>query len=155
MFNKTFLFATLALMGLLAGCARPLLSPSDPQPLPSPTADWKISLTQSGGFAGVMLEVIVSSDGKLTAQNQRSGRMVTQNLTADTIARLGGLSSGIVAATPVVTHSGCADCFVYDLVVESGGRSVQIHADDTTLANSSAEDLIQVLQGLRDAALRS
>ncbi len=155
MLNKTFLFATLALMAFLAGCARPLPTSSAPQPLPSPAADWTMTLTQSGGFAGVMLKVVVSSDGKLTAEDQRSGRTVTQHLTADAVARLASLSSGLVVTTPAESRSGCADCFIYDLQVDAGGRSVQIHADDTTLADSGAEDLIRTLQGLRDAALRS
>ena len=154
MLNKMLLFTTLALMAFLVGCARPLPSSSDPQPLPSPRADWTMTLTQSGGFAGIMLKVVVSSDGKLTAENQRSGHTVTQELTADTVARLESLSSGLVVATPA-SHSGCADCFSYDLRVDARGRSLQIHADDTTLADSGAEDLIRALQGLRDAALRS
>jgi hypothetical protein len=154
MLNKILVIATLGVLAFLVACARPLASPPNPEPLPSPAAHWTMTLTQSGGFAGMMRTVVVSSDGKLTAQDQRSGRSVSQDLPADTVAKLGSLVVGIAAAKPVESHSNCADCFVYDLKVDAGGRSFQAHADDTTLAGSDTEALIRTLQGLRDIALK-
>jgi hypothetical protein len=154
MVNKIVKIAAWGVLALLVACARPLASPPNPEPLPSPAARWTMTLTQSGGFAGMIRSVVVSSDGKLTAQDQRSGRSVTQDLTPDTVARLGALVVALGAITPVAPHSSCADCFVYDLKVDAGGHSVEFHADDTTLADSGAEALIQALQALRDAALK-
>ena len=145
----------LALIALLTACARPFPAPSQPQPLPSPAADWSMSMTQSGGFAGVHLTVEVTSDGRPKAEDQRSGRTVTQAVPPATLARLGQLYSGLSLVTPNAPRSGCADCFNYDLRANSGGRVVQVQADDTTLTDSGAAELISLLQQLRDAALRT
>jgi hypothetical protein len=154
MLNKLLVIAALGGLALSVACARPLASSPNPEPLPSPAARWTVTLTQSGGFAGMMRTVMVSSDGKLTAQDQRSARSVTQDLTPDTVGRLGTLVGALGAIMPVAPHSSCADCFVYDLKVDAGGHSVELHADDTTLAGSGAEALIRALEALRDAALK-
>jgi hypothetical protein len=139
MSKRVFIVAVVAHMLLLAACGSPLSGAGEQQPLPSPASEWTISLTQSGGFAGVMLNITVSSNGKLTAENQRAGRSVTQNVTSETLARLAALSSAVTAPTAGSPHSGCADCFLYDLKIDSGGRSIQLQADDTTLADSGAQ----------------
>ncbi len=155
MINTRLLRSMFGLVLLLSACA-PFLAPrTDLKPLPSPAGDWTISLTQSGGFAGVSLKVEVSSDGQLTAEDQRTGRKVTKSLPAETISRLAQLHSAALAARPAPAHSGCADCFLYDLQLNAGGKSVQIKADDTTLTDSGAAELIGLLQQLRDDALRS
>ena len=51
--------------------------------------------------------------------------------------------------------SACADCFIYDLQLTSGGKIVQIQADDITLPDSGVAELIRFLRELRDRALRS
>jgi hypothetical protein len=153
---KHFLPLTLFLFLIvfLTACSPSPAAWSGPQLLPSPAADWMMTLTQTGGFAGVMLKVVVSSDGRLTAVDQRSGRTVTQTVPANAIPKLSALVHRLAAITPGAQHSGCADCFNYELQIDSGGRSVQIHADDTTLGDSGAQDIIRLLQSLRDAALR-
>ena len=67
----------------LAACGPLLRAEPSPKPLPSPASFWTINLKQSGGFAGVSLSLEVSSDGRLVATDERSGRKVEQVLPPD------------------------------------------------------------------------
>ncbi len=154
MFNSRLFGILLALAVLLAACGPATITAPDVQPLPSPSSTWDVSLTQSGGFAGVQLKVEVSSDGRLTAENLRSGSTATRQLDAATLGKLSGLVSAIPASTPQLPASKCADCFLYDLQITSGARTIHIQADDTTLAASGADQLIGLLRELRDTALK-
>ncbi len=155
MLKNTLFLCVAAVLMLATACGTPVAVSSGPQPLATaPAAGWAISLTQSGGIAGVMLKVVVTSDGQLTATDERSGRTVTRDLPSDTVARLASLAANTIASTPSTKQSNCADCFKYDLQIDAGGRSHHFQADDTTLEASGAQDLIRVLQGLRDGALK-
>ena len=147
--------SALVLILFLTGCDRMWPAPSAPQPLPSPTDSWSLSLTQSGGIAGVSLKVQVSSDGQLSAEDHRSGRTVRQTLPPETVAHLAAIYSSGLLLTPQPRNSGCADCFIYNLEMSSGGRVVHIVADDTTMDSSGAGELIRLLRLLRDNALKS
>jgi hypothetical protein len=140
---------------LLSACGPALQAPEAQQPVPSPAGDWALKLTQSGGFAGVMLTVQVASDGRLTAENQRTKRTVTQTLPADTMAQLAPHLRGVLGVTPPAPRGGCADCFLYHLEFKSGDSVARIDADDTTLGDSGVADLVRFLQQLRDQALRT
>src|SRR5512141_3196161 len=155
MFKYGLLSSTLVLILFQAACGPLLPAGGAPQPLPSPGESWTVKLTQSGGFAGVLLTVEVSSNGQLKAEDARSGRSVTKSVPPETLAQLVRLYARASIATPAASHSGCADCFLYDLELSSGGRVTTIHADDTTLADSGAADLIALVRQLRDQALKS
>jgi hypothetical protein len=114
-----------------------------------------VKLTQSGGFAGVLLIVEVSSDGHLNAQDERAQRSVDQTLSGETITRIGELISNTRLPRGVAPSSGCADCFIYDLEIRSDSQVVEGKVDDVTIGDSGAADLIAFLRELRDDALRS
>jgi hypothetical protein len=157
MFNNRS-FAAVLIIGLfLSACGPAQIVPpaGQLQPLPSPTESWQLSFVQSGGFAGVQLKLGVSSDGRLTAQDLRSGKTATKQLDAATLNKISGLVSTLALSASQSPGSACADCFLYDLQLTTGGRTIQVHADDTTLAASGAQDLIALLQQLRDGALKS
>ncbi len=167
MFKNSLLCISLVEMILLSACGPAVLQAEGPQPLaspadlpaqPSPSGSWSASLTQSGGFAGVMLSVQVSSDGQLTAQDEKTGRSVTQTLPPGILAKLAGLASSVTSTATGGSlkpqKSSCRDCFLYDLQITSGGRTAHFQADDTTLSASGAQELIGLLRQLRDDALR-
>ena len=127
---------------------------SIPQPLPSPSSKWTVTLNQSGGIAGVLLTATVSSDGQLTAEDQRSHRSVTQTLPSQTLTKLNQLVSSTSVSATSTPQSGCADCFIYDLEIQTEESNFQVHVDDVTMKNSGAADLIAFVIKLRDDALR-
>ncbi len=137
---------------LLSGC---VLARPTPQPLPTSSTAWTVKLTQSGGFAGVLLSVEVSSDGHLTAQDERARQSAAETLPDETMARLAELISGTNLSPGAGPSAGCADCFIYDLEIRSDGRTVEMRVDDVTLGASGAADLVALLRELRDKALRS
>jgi hypothetical protein len=144
----------LVILIFLASC-----SPAKPikptlQPLASPTDQWSIKLTQSGGFSGVLLTVDVSSDGQLIAENQRTHKSVTSNLPPQTISDMKRLILNLQGSTGRGQPSGCADCFIYDLEVRSDGNNIEIHVDDVTIKDSGAQELISTLMRIRDGALQ-
>jgi hypothetical protein len=125
-----------------------------PQPFPSPSSKWTVKLNQSGGIAGVLLTVEISSDGQLKARDQRSNRNVTQNLSSQSTSKLNQLISNTAVSAKGVPQSSCADCFIYDLEIQSEESDLHIHVDDVTIKNSGASELITYVIKLRDDALR-
>jgi emfourin len=150
MSRRRFVSAVLLVLLLLSACspARPV-----PVPLATPSDDWTVELTQSGGFAGVLLTVEVASDGRFSAQDQRLNRRVDRSLPADTIRELSGLLAALRVAPDAAPSPGCADCFIYELEIQSNGSISRIRVDDITLGNSGAADLIAYLRKLRNTAL--
>jgi len=132
------------------GLAKPV-----PQPLPSPSRRWTIKLNQSGGFAGVQLNVEISSDGQLTAQDQRTNRSVTQTLPSQTMTKLNQFISNLSIPSTGVPQSACADCYIYDMNIQTEESDLHILVDDVTIKNTSAADLIMFVIKLRDGALSS
>jgi len=150
--NKFILSLLIALIFLsscgTAGSIKPI-----PQPLASSSDNWNVKLVQSGGIAGVLLTVDVSSDGRFKAEDQRSQRSVTKVLPSQTTAELKGLIFNTVVSTSRVLQSACADCFIYDLEIQSDGNDFKFHVDDLTINDSDAQGLITTLLKIRDEAL--
>ena len=154
--NTRTLYCILVAMFVLSACSALSPTPADPpQPLASPADSWAISLTQSGGFIGMMQTVEISSDGQLKAEDQRAGKQVTRTLPPATIARLARMYSSLLGKPAQTVPSVCADCFVYDLQIMNGSARVHMQLDDTSLADSGAGALVSLLQQLRDEALGS
>lgn len=154
--NKHLIWrGTIVLFVLLAGCGPAGPATLRPQSVPSPSGAWTAKLTQSGGFIGVLLTVEVSRNGVLTAEDLRSGQSLTTALPPDTIAQLDQMISNAKAPVPGGLPSGCADCFNYTLDLISTRGAIHVQVDDTTIAASGFEPLINLLQHLRDDALRA
>lgn len=125
-----------------------------PEPLPSPSDTWSVKMTQSGGIAGVLLTVEVSSDGQLKAEDQRSHRSISRILSTQTTDELKKLIFNIPVSGSRSPKSGCADCFIYDLEIHSEGRNLEIQADDVSIKDSGTQELISTLMMIRDGALK-
>jgi hypothetical protein len=139
-------------MLVLSGCVP---ATAFPPPVPTPAKDWRIELSQTGGFAGVDLSIQVTSDGKMTASDERAHRTVSRPLSEAKIDELHKLVAR-VAPTPTQTPpSVCADCFIYRLEITSSSGTVIVRADDISLGQSPARALIELLGQIRDEALQS
>ena len=131
----------------------PLSTQAAPQPLPTLSDKWSLKLTQSGGIAGIMLTVEVLSDGKITAEDPRSGKSEKRDLTTDELAELKRLVSSAKISPNAAPYPGCADCFIYTLEVNSNGNLSRIQVDDITLKDSGALELVTYLRKLRNGLL--
>ena len=126
--------------------------PASPLPLGTPASDWKLHLTQTGGYIGRHLEVEVSGDGHLRATDVHSGQVVERSLSAAEMESLASVYAATSLKPLPPQHGGCADCFVYQLDARADGKSVSLQVDDTTIDQSGAGELIMLLRQLRDAS---
>jgi hypothetical protein len=126
-----------------------------PPPAPTPDHQWTMTLTQTGGFAGVHLVIQVTSAGEMNAEDQRAGRFASLPLQPGELAELDRLRQGLTSERSARLPSACADCFNYDLEIASPAGIIRVQADDTTLAASGAQTLIEYLREMRDRALSS
>ena len=149
--RKLALLMLLGLVGLSAcGTERTF-----PPPAPTPDHDWTMRLTQTGGFAGVHFVIQVTSAGELKAEDQRTNRSAVLNLPPGELSELDSLRQAVTSQPIGRLPSACADCFIYDLEIASSTGIFRVQADDTTLAASGAQALIERLRELRDRALSS
>jgi hypothetical protein len=112
-------------------------------------------MNQSGGFAAVLLSVEVSSDGHLKAEDKISHRTVSQTISEQKTSEIKQLISKTRLSSKNMTESGCADCFIYDLEIQSEENDIHLQVDDVTINDSGAADLIALLRTLRDETFRS
>src|SRR5262245_21631572 len=107
---------------LACGCATSAgHTPSGQQGGAVSRAPWNATFRMSGGFAGVMRHLQVSSNGDVTAEDTRRATKVATKATADELA---ALNSFIAQQKPSIRalSGSCADCFLYELDVDAGGR---------------------------------
>lgn len=131
--------------GLLAACAS--------QPSVTPPETWEVRLIQSGGIAAFWLSVEVSSDGRLAAEDRRLGKSVQETLPEEVVTRLSQLITATHVSSVRTAPTRCADCFLYDLEIRINGTITRVSADDISLKDSGAAELIEFLRQLRDEAL--
>jgi hypothetical protein len=150
-----YLLAVFLVFTILTACSLGGPHALGPSPIPSPPETWTAKLTQSGGFAGVLRTIQVSSDGQFTARDDRSARSIAGALPPESLGKLDRLLAGIKAPTASAGPSGCADCFIYDLELTAPDRTVHIHVDDVSIEASGAQEVIAFLSQIRDSALLS
>jgi hypothetical protein len=145
-FNFVLILAAL----LVTGCARSSANTYTP---PALEEDWSVNMTLSGGIAGLMRTVEVKADGSYTVTDRRAGNIVSGELTEEELTRLEEVISTLEFSTSK-NPSACADCFVYDIEIISGGQKMLVSADDVTLGDSGAGTLAQFLREIMDSALQ-
>ena len=150
---RRLLFVMTFLLLLNIGCSR--LMPQA-TPLPTPIAlekIWSVKMTLSGGIAGLMRSIEVTSDGSYTVSDERAGITITGEMEKSELKRLEDLLS-ILEINPLTGNSACADCFVYDIEIHSNGETVTAGADDITLGDSGMGSLVQFLQDMMNNELK-
>ncbi len=115
--------------------------------------DWSIKMTLSGGIAGVMQNIEVQSDGSYAITDASLKETRKGKLTKDELSKLDEMISSL-EFNPVESASTCADCFLYQIEIESGGRKMIVKADDMTLGDSGIGELTEFLRGVMDANLK-
>lgn len=149
--SKPFLFVVLSAALIFTGC----VSSSD-QILYTPPAlsdDWTVNMIQTGGIMGMKRSILVSSDGKYQVLDQRTQKSANGTLTESQRNEVKGSLTGLKFTAPNLP-SACADCFIYNIEIESNGQKMKIQLDDTTLPGSGFEPLVGSLTALMDSALK-
>ncbi|MBI3166993.1 MAG: hypothetical protein HYZ22_00835 [Chloroflexi bacterium] len=136
---------------LLAGCKG--LSQEIAYTPPALAEEWTVNMTQSGGIMGMLRTIEVKSDGNFTVIDQRVQKTATGKLTEQELTELAELVKNMEFAPPKIPAT-CADCFVFDVEIQSGGRKMVVKADDTSLPNSGMESLVDFLREIMDSALK-
>lgn len=135
---------------LVTGCVRSSGITYTP---PALEKGWSVKMTLSGGIAGLRRFIQAGSDGSLIVVDERTGEKITGELTEDELTELAELIATLKVSASNKPPA-CADCFEYDIEIDSGGRKMITHADDLTLGDSGAGALVQFLQEKMDAALK-
>lgn len=148
--SKYRLILALIVALLLTGCKQSSGITYTP---PALEDGWSVNMTLSGGIAGLLQTINVQSDGEYTVTDERAQNTSTGKLTDQELGTLEDLIASMEFIAPN-TPSGCADCFEYDLEIESGGRKMLVNADDVTLGDSGMGPLVQFLRGIMDTALK-
>lgn len=154
--KRTILPFVLIIALLIAGCASASTNtPAATPTLPTIADEWTIKMTHSGGIMGLMRSIEVSSDGSYTVNDERAKKKITSMLTND---ELQSLSSTVTSAKLInldtTEGSVCADCFIYDIEILSGGEKFVVQLNDISLPDSGMEDLVTSLRTLMDSALK-
>lgn len=120
-------------------------TPSGPAlQLPTLTGNWQITMNMSGGIMGMSRQVEVSNNGNVTVTDMRSNKSSSTRLSSADLTALDQLVTGS-KYYPADSPSTCADCFVYDLEISSGGQKFQAHVDQVTLPASGLQPLVDLL----------
>jgi hypothetical protein len=112
--------------------------------LPALSGAWQIKLSQSGGIMGMSRMLDVSSNGDLLVTDLRGGQSNPSRLPADKLAELTSLVAES-AYQPASAPAGCADCFIFDLEISSGGERFQVQMNQIDLASSGLQPLVNFL----------
>ena len=131
----------LLLVGLLAGCATPTGTgpggPNNPAATTGATLPG-LSLTRTGGFAGVNQTLTVTANGSWTYTDKKTSATETGQFTP---AQLGQLAQ--LAADPRLTSEAlqssnrtCTDAFQYTITVGTMNATVQDCAEDRPAARA-------------------
>jgi hypothetical protein len=140
---KRILITMLLMILLISGCSSPEITHTAPEL----SDNWSVRMIQTGGFAGVNRAVEVLSDGSYTVYQQAGGEGIKGQLSETDLATLENLIANLEIAN-VRTDSMCADCFEYNIEIQSGGRKMVLDLDDLTLPDSGAGELVTFLSGL-------
>lgn len=142
--SKTILIILFTFTLLISACGSPEITYTPP---PIETEEWSLRMTQSGGIAGINRTVEILSDGSYTLTDERNNQNVTKELSKEQLSELQTLISALEFHAPQ-SRSGCADCFEYAIEIESGGKKMIFNADDVSLPDSGAGELVTFLQKL-------
>jgi len=107
--------------------------------------EWKIELSRSGGIAGQARSVKVSSNGYMITKDLQSEDGAETKLSQDELKKISGI---LVEACPFEIgriSSGCADCFVYKLVIFMNGKRYSLEANELNIPEKS-KSLIEYLE---------
>ena len=164
MFKIKLLFIALLISAVLSACG---LSAPTQQPLPSPkplptqqqisalAGTWMVSMQLSGGIAGLSQSIDVSSDGAVIAKDERSNKIVKRQLTSAELAQFINLVKSASLKSSSGGPTDCADCFYYNIQINSNDGKFTAQFDDVSLPDSGMSSVVEYLRDLMSKMLAS
>lgn len=151
-------FFSIMIMALfIAACTFPLprdtSTPASAQPFELGDT-WTIKMTQSGGIMGLRRSVEISSDGKYTVTDERMNKSVSGVLPTNELTTLTRTISALRMDLQTPKQSVCADCFIYEIEIQSNDETINLQLDDITLPESGMEPLVSSLIAVMNTALK-
>jgi len=114
-----------------------------------PDHNWSATLIIAGGLAGQLIEITVDQSGKALLSDKRRNTRIEKQLTRKELERIAQAMTSLPASSKTVNRfSKCRDCYLYTLTAVDNGNPIKITADDLSLQNSDARELIQLLSTL-------
>ena len=145
----------------LTACAGTPAETLTPQALSTPSSgtnadcntpeNWIIQYSRSGGFIGVEETLSLDSDGNLRVRRGRLPVDVQKVILESQVLEIADL---LAAACPFETNSNdneCADCFLYEIIIQMDNKTYSVQATDVTLIGE-LHPLINTLNSLIQAA---
>ena len=121
---------------------------------PAAAADlWRVTLVLSGGFDGVDRTVEIASSGELSAVDRKRGTRMSRQATASELIQIKSLLDAVTSRASPRPGTRCRDCLAYALEIERKGERSTTVVDDTNLAGSGFESLVNALTALLNGAL--
>lgn len=148
--SRIKLILYIVIFAMLLGCSKPSGVTYTP---PALEGNWSVRMTLSGGFDGSLRKIEVKSGGSYVVTDERMKKVFNGGLTEKELGNLDELVSKLKFSAPKMP-TGCADCFIYEVEIESGGRKMIVSADDVSLEESGLGNLVQFLRTIMDRALR-
>ena len=155
---------TLLVSLIIVGCTQsstpePLKTPAPEKPitstLPVSNGKWTIEMAHTGGIMGLSRSIEISSDGKFTVTDKRANKTMNGELSAVELSKTNELLSSSQYISPSKPNGMiCADCFIYDLNIQTDGGKFVVQLNDISLPDSGLEPLVTHLRGLMDRTLK-
>jgi len=154
MLKTSFILTAFLIITLISGCVAspdPIFTPlPSPNPtassnrLPSLTGDWVVTINQSGGIMGMSRTMKITSSGELSFEDRRANSSRQDRLSPEKIAELIDLIS-TVNYSPISVETGCADCFIFFIEINSPNGDFQARLNQLDLPASGLEPLVTFL----------
>jgi hypothetical protein len=114
---------------------------------------WRVTLVLSGGLAGADRTIAVASTGQLLAVDRKRDTRISRQATTAEIIQIKSFLDAVTSTASPRPGTRCRDCLAYTLAIERDGARSTATVDDTTLAGSGFESLVNTLTTLLNRAL--
>jgi hypothetical protein len=109
--------------------------------------DWTITFRTSGGVAGISRLLTLSSSGQAQATDRRRASPITGSVTAAELRDIEAALDRLKGESPRLNND-CRDCIRFDVEVSRNGRRTNFQVDETTVAGSELNSLVNILSAI-------
>lgn len=113
---------------------------------------WELTLHLSGGFAGLDRTLELLGTGVMRGIDRKRSAQIAAQATDQERARIASLVSALKSGA-TARSTECRDCLEYTLNIRRGSERFVFELDDSSLAQSSVEPLVNVLVTALNRAL--